>query len=81
MIAGIPGHDPDRSAAGIPPEERPLGASEHFDSVDVQEIDHRTHGACVVDVVDVEADTGFKIGCEIRLPDSTNERCEHRGCP
>ena len=37
MIAGIPGHDPDRSAAGIAPEERPLGASEDFDSVDVQE--------------------------------------------
>src|SRR5690606_16626277 len=59
----------DRAAA----EERALRAAQHLDALEVQQLHLRAQRERVIDVVDIDSDTGFEGKVEVVLADAANE--------
>ena len=58
LVAERPGHVLDRTADRVAAVQRALRAAQHFEALDVVDVEHRTLGAGHVHVVNVETDAG-----------------------
>ena len=69
----------DRAADVVLAEERALRAAQHFDPLDVGEIQVRAEGARQVHAIDIQADRGIGGQQEVELAHATDECAHLRG--
>ncbi len=71
-------HDADGATDGVGAEQGALGSLENFDAIHVQQILVGTDGARQIHTVDIHADAGIQVECEIVLADAADGRGQHR---
>src|SRR5690606_5394691 len=63
-----------RPAYRVAAEQGPLRAAQDLDALEVEDIENRTVGRGVVDIIDIEPDPRLEGGQEVDLPEAANER-------
>ena len=66
----------DRSADRVASEQRALRPFEYLDTLNIQQLNHRTHAAREINAVDINADTGLKVERKIGLAYTANVGCQ-----
>ena len=79
LSRGFGGHDADGAPDRVLSEQRPLGAPQHFDPLDVHQIEHAPLQSREVDTVDVDGHPGVVRERVVGLPDAAHE--DLRGVP
>ena len=72
------GHIFDRTPDRIAPVKRPLRSAQHFDPLDVVDIEHSGLRAVEIDIIEIQADAAFEARNWILLSDPADECCESR---
>ena len=68
----------DRTANGIAAVQRALRTAEHFDAINLVEIEYRRMWTIEIDVIDIQPDTRLEAGDRVLLADAANERGQSR---
>jgi hypothetical protein len=70
----MPAHDVERACERVAPEQRALRPAQHFDVVDIEQVEVRAEQHRVIDIVDVEGDRRLAGEPGIARADAADER-------
>ncbi len=74
VALGLHAIELDRPAQRIAPGERALRPAQHFDAVEVHQVEQRAGQGGQIDIVDIHAHARFQGEVGVRLPDAADER-------
>src|SRR5262249_1479363 len=69
---GLLRHETDRAALGVTTLEGTLRSAQHFDALDVKQVEIRTRQAWIVDIIDVQTDARLEGGIEVSLAEAAD---------
>ena len=82
IALGLLGEQLDRTTDGVLAGQRALRAPQHFDAIQVEQVENRTGQRGVIHVIDIDADARLEGQVEVGLTDAADERDHRRteGC-